>query len=329
MALVLTRKDVEELLTMKEAMDAVEEAFRQYALGNAVMPLRTSIRVPQHNGINLAMPAYVGGDMEALGLKVVSVYGDNPQKYGLATVLATVLLNDPKTGDLLAIMDGTWLTAMRTGAVGGVAARYLAREDAETAAVFGAGVQARTQLMALCEAREITLAWVYDPVPDLQNCYCQEMSESLGIKVAPAASPRAAVEGADVIIAASSAKTPVFDGQWLSPGTHVTGIGSHTPTSRELDTVTILKSKLVVDQREAALAEAGDVIIPLNEGHITAEHIHAELGEVVAGLKEARANETEITVFKSVGLAIQDVATATRVHQLAKEKGVGTVLSLS
>lgn len=329
MALVLTRKDVEELLPMKEAMSAVEEAFRQYALGEAIMPLRTTIRIAGYKGVNLAMPAYVGGDMDALGLKVVSVYGDNPEKYGLPAVLATVVLNDPRTGDLLAIVDGTWLTAMRTGAVSGVATCYLAREDVKTAAVFGAGVQARTQLMAVCEAREIVTARVYDPVPEIQNRYCQEMSERLGIEVTPVSSPHAAVEGADVVIAASSARTPLFDGEWLSPGTHVNGVGSHSPAARELDTTTILRSKLVVDQREAALAEAGDVIIPLNEGHVTADHIHAELGEVVAGLKEARANEDEITVFKSVGLAIQDVATATRVYQLAKEKGAGTTLSLS
>ena len=329
MALVLTRKDVEELLTMKEAMSAVEEAFRQYTLGQAIMPLRSVIRIPDYNGINLAMPAYVGGDLDALGLKVVSVYGDNPKKYGLPAVLATVVLNDPKTGDLLAIMDGAWLTAMRTGAVSGVATRYLAREDAKTAAVFGAGVQACTQLMAVCEAREIRLARVYDPLSELQNRYCQEMSERLGIEVVPVPGPRAAVEGSDVIIAASSARTPVFEGEWLSPGTHVNGIGSHTPTTRELDTATIVRSKLVVDQREAALAEAGDVIIPINEGHVTADHIHAELGEVVAGLKEGRTNEAEITAFKSVGLAIQDVATATRVYQLAKDKGAGTTLSLS
>jgi len=329
MALVLTRKDVEELLTMKEAMSAVEEAFRQYALGKVIMPLRTTIRIADYKGVNLAMPAYVGGEMDALGLKVVSVYGDNPEKYGLPTVLATVLLNDPKTGDLLAIMDGSWLTAMRTGAVSGVATQYLAREDARTAAVFGAGVQARTQLMAVCEARGVTLARVYDPVHDVRDRYCQEMGEKLGIEVVPAASPRAAVEGADVIVAASSAKSPLFDGTWLSPGTHVNGVGSHAPAARELDTATMVNSKLVVDQREAALAEAGDVIMPIDEGHMTAADIHAELGEVVAGLKEARVDRDEITVFKSVGLAIQDVATATRVYQLAKEKGAGTTLSLA
>ncbi len=328
MALVLTRKNVEELLTMKDAMSAVEGAFRQYALGKAIMPLRTTIRIAHYKGVNLGMPAYVGGDMDALGLKVVSVYGDNPEKYNLPTVLATVLLNDPKTGDLLAIMDGSWLTAMRTGAVSGVATQYLAREDATTVAVFGAGVQARTQLMAVCEARKMTTARVYDPVSELQARYCQEMSERLGIEAIPVSSPRAALEGADVIVAASSAKEPLFDGEWLSPGVHINGVGSHAPAARELDTATILKSKLVVDQREAALAEAGDVIIPINEGRMTADHIYAELGEVVAGMKEARTNRDEITVFKSVGLAIQDVATATKVYQLAKEKGIGKALSL-
>lgn len=311
---------------MSEAMAAVEEAFRQYALGNVVMPLRTTIRV--HGGVNLGMPAYIGGDLDALGLKVVSVYPKNPSEYGLPTVIATVLLNDPRTGALLAVMDGTWLTAMRTGASGGVAAKYLARPEAEVAAVFGAGVQAQTQLMAACEARRLRRAYVYDIGEGRAAAFAQRMGPKLGLEVEPADDAEAAVAAADILIAATNAQTPVFRGEWVRPGTHINGIGSHSPAARELDTETVRRSLFVADQREACLAEAGDLIIPIQEGAITAEHIHAELGQVVAGQLPGRTSPEQITLFKSVGLAIQDVSTAARIYALAQERGVGQELPL-
>ena len=326
MALLLTRQDVESLLSMAEAMVAVEAAFREHALGNVIMPLRTTIRV--HGGVNLGMPAYIGGEMDALGLKAVSVYNDNPARRGLPAVLATVLLEDPHSGALLAIMDGSWLTAMRTGAASGVATRYLAREDAHVATILGAGVQGQTQLMAICAARAIRRAYIYDLDPQRSRAYAETMSQRLGLEVIPTADLRMAVEAADVLCAATSAHEPVFPGAWLRPGTHVNGIGSHAPAARELDSETIRRSLLVVDNREAALAEAGDILIPLREGAIAESHIHGELGQVITGQVAGRTSAEQITLFKSVGLAMQDVATAARVYALARERGVGQVLAL-
>lgn len=326
MALLLTRKDVEALLPMSEAMAAVETAFREHALGNAIMPLRTTIRV--HGGVNLGMPAYIGGDLDALGLKAVSVYNDNPSQRGLPAVLATVLLNDPHSGALLAIMDGSWLTAMRTGAASGVATKYLAREDAQVATILGAGVQGQTQLAAVCAARSIRRAYIYDLDAERSRAYAETMSQRLDLEVIPTTDLRLAVEAADVLCAATSSHEPVFPGEWLRPGTHVNGIGSHAPKARELDSTTIRRALLVVDNRQAAMAEAGDILIPIQEGIITENHIHAELGQIIAGQAAGRTSTEQITLFKSVGLAIQDVATAARVYALARERGVGQVLAL-
>ena len=328
MPLLLTRKDVETVLTMKDAIAAVEEGFRQLALGNVTMPQRTAIRLSDHHGLHLGMPAYVGGtDGGSLALKVVTVYPDNPSKYGLPTTIGTLLLNDPRTGALVAIMDAGFLTAMRTGAVSGVATRYLAREDASSVGVFGAGVQARAQLMAVCEVRPIERAVVCDPRQESRETYAAEMAERLSISVEPSGDPRACVEN-DIVVTASSSRTPVFEGAWLVPGTHINGIGSHSPDARELDTETIQRAKIVPDLASACLAEAGDLIIPIQEGVITEDHIHANLGEVVAGLKPGRESDEEITLFKSVGLAAQDAAAAARVYELAQAAGVGAEIEV-
>jgi ornithine cyclodeaminase/alanine dehydrogenase len=328
MTLLLSRQDVQAVLTMQDAIEAVEGAFRQQALGNLIMPLRTAIRIPEHNGLHLGMPAYIGGESDALGLKVVTVYPDNPAEHGLPTTIGTLLLNDPRTGAPLAIMDAGFLTAMRTGAVSGVATKCLARQEASVVGVFGAGVQARTQLMAVCAVRSVARALVLDVSEEAQCAYCDEMSAKLGIEVVAEGDARQLVQAADILVAASSAHEPLFDGAWLRPGTHINGIGSHSPGARELDTTTILRAKVVVDLTEAALAEAGDLMIPIEEGAITADHIHATLGEVVAGQRPGRESDEEITVFKSVGLALQDVSTAIRVYHLALEKGVGQEVSL-
>jgi len=327
MALLLTRADIQSFLTIKDAMEAVEEAFRQLALGTVDMPQRPVIRVPEHHGVVLFMPALIGG-MGALGMKVVTVYPDNPQKYDLPTVLGLILLNDPATGKVVAIMDGGFITAMRTGAVSGVATKYMARPDAKVAGIFGAGVQARTQLLALAEARALERAVVYDMIPEQRDRFATEMSDRLGIPVEPAGEPRAAVEGSDVIATATSSRTPIFDGNWVAPGTHINGIGSHAPDMRELDTTIVKKARVIVDLREAALAEAGDLMIPIEEGAITADHIAGELGQVVAGQVPGRTSPDEITLFKSEGLAIQDVSVATKVYQMAQERGIGQQVTI-
>ena len=329
MPLLLTRKDVEQVLTMKDAVAAVEEGFRQLALGNVIMPQRTAIRISQHHGIHLGMPAYVGGEGDggSLALKVVTVYPDNPSKYGMPTTIGTLLLNDPRTGALVAIMDAGFLTAMRTGAVSGVATKYLAREDARSVGVFGAGVQARAQLLAMCEVRPIERVSVFDPWQEGRDKFASDMSAQLSIPVEPTGDPRVCVDN-DIVVAASSSSEPIFDGAWLAPGTHINGIGSHSPNARELDTVTIQRATVVPDLAAACLVEAGDLIIPIQEGAFTEDQIHASLGEIVAGIKPGRESDDEITLFKSVGLAVQDAATAAQVYDLARAAGVGVEIEI-
>ena len=243
---ILTAADIRAALTMRDAIDAVETAYAQLSAGKATMPLRS--RVHTNKGVSLLMPAHLH-DSGDFAVKIVSVYGDNP-KLNLPTVTATVLAFDPETGLPLALMEGDTLTALRTGAAGGVAARYLARKDAQVAALFGAGVQATAQLQAAMAVRSIRKVWVVDPFEDAVN---RLMEAVAGWPDAPevvvADSPRAAVSQADIVMAATTTKTPLFDGNDLKPGTHVTGVGSFTPEMQEIDAVTINRARVVVDQR--------------------------------------------------------------------------------
>ena len=320
MVLILKRQDVEAVLRMSDCIDVLGKAFAELSGGTAVLPLRIGITAP--DGLSLYMPAYLQG-MNALACKVVSVYKKNPEKHGLPTTIGKVLLQDPETGDVLCIMDGGYLTAMRTGAVSGLATKLLARKDpGQVAAIFGAGVQARMQLWAVCEARQISRAMVYDLRPEAAADFAQAMGAKLGLPVSVAQSTDEMLE-ADILCTASSSPTPVFDGAKVKPGTHINGIGSHSPNARELDSTIVARSLLVADSREACLSEAGDVMLPIREGALTAEHIHAELGEIVAGQRPARTSPEQITLFKSVGLAIQDAATAQLVYQKARAAGLG------
>jgi ornithine cyclodeaminase/alanine dehydrogenase len=328
MTLLLSRQDVESVLTMEDCLQAVEIAFAELARGNAVMPQRAVIQVADHKGIFLGMPAFIGGDLNSLGLKAVTVYPDNPAKHDLPTTLGTLMLCDPATGKVVAIMDAGYLTAVRTGAASGVATRYLARENSEVCVVFGAGVQARKQLEAMKVVRPIRRALVIDIVAAARDSFAEQMSEMLAVDVISTEDVEGAVRNADIIVTASSSHDPVFDGDWLQPGTHVNNIGSHSPGARELDTTTVKRAKYVADLKEANLAEAGDILIPIQEGAVTEGHIYASLGDIVSGAKPGRENDNEITVFKSCGLAVQDMATAIAVFKAAKEKGVGTEVDL-
>lgn len=328
MVLLLSKNDLESILTMDDVMEAVEEGFRQFSLGNVKMPLRTVLNIEKNGGQVLYMPAYVGG-IGALAVKVVSVYPNNPTLHKLPTIQGTVLLNDPETGALLSIMDGGFITAMRTGAVSGLATKYLARKNAKVAGIFGCGVQAKTQLIANKEARKLETVKAYDISPEACKTFCEEMSKKLGIEVIPADSPRDVVANSDIIITATVSKQPVFKGEWLESGSHINGIGSHHgPGWRELDETTIKKAKLVVDSREACLKEAGDIIDAIQMGVISQEHIYAELGEIILGKKRARVNDEEITLFKSVGLALQDAATAMKAYEKAKTMDIGKTVTI-
>jgi len=328
MPLLLSRKDVESILTMDDCLQAVETAFGELARGKAVMPQRSVIPIPEHKGIYLAMPGYIGGDMNALGLKVVTVYPNNPSKYELPTILGTLMLCDPATGKAIAIMDAGYLTAVRTGAASGVATKYLAREDSKVCTVFGAGVQARKQLEAVHIIRPMEKVYVNDIAEEAMESFASDLGSSLGVEIIPSKDVEKSVRESDIIVTASSSHDPVFDGNWLKSGTHVNNIGSHTPDAREIDTTTVKRSKFVADLKEANLAEAGDILIPIKEGAVTEDHIYASLGEIVVGDKPGRENAEEITVFKSCGLAIQDVSTALAIYDAAREKGVGTEVEL-
>ncbi len=326
MPLLLSRNDVAQVLEMADCMDVVEKAFAELASGTAVLPLRTSITPPE--GLSLYMPAYLK-ELGALACKVVTVYKNNPTKHNLPTTIGKVLLQDPKTGDVVCIMDGGYLTAVRTGAASGVATRYLARDaKGQVAGVFGAGVQARTQLWAVAVARELSKACVYDLSKETVEKFASEMSDKLDLEVVKADSPESVLEQADIVCTATSSSTPLFDGEKVRAGTHINGIGSHTPNARELDTAIVKRSKFVADTIEACLNEAGDIIIPIQEGAVDESHIHAELGEIIIGKKPSRESDEEITLFKSNGLAIQDVATAKLVYDRAVQHGIGTEVEL-
>ena len=324
--LLLTRDDVMKVLDMSDCIEAVEKAFVELASGTAVLPLRIGITPP--DGISLYMPAYLK-EAGALACKVVTVYKNNPAKYNMPTTIGKVLVQDPKTGDVICIMDGGYLTAIRTGAVSGVATRYLARKDkGQKVGIFGAGVQGKAQLWAMAVTRDIVKAYVYDSIEAAIPKFVEEMSAKLGLEVVKAASPEQVLEEVDIICTTTTSPTPLFDGSKVREGTHINGIGSHTPNARELDTAIIKRSKVVADSYEACLKEAGDIIIPINEGAIDKSHMYAELGEVVTGKKPARVNDKEITLFKSNGLAIQDVATAKLVYDKAVQAKIGTEVVL-
>ena len=316
MVLILTKSDLEKVLSMKDVIEVVEKAFSELARGTAILPPRATIT--KEAGWMGVMPAYLE-KMGSLSTKIVTVFEKNLERK-LPTIMATVILNSAETGAPLAIMDGTFITAMRTGAVCGVATKYLARENSKTVGVFGAGVQARTQLMAVCTVRNIKRAFVHDILEERANVYATEMSENLNIPI-KTGKPEDIVKESDIIITATTAKTPIFDGNLVNQGTHLNLIGSFKPDVREVDEVVIKRSKIVVDKKSAALEEAGDIIIPLKEGIITEEDIYAELGELVTGIKPGRTSDSEITLFKSVGLGIQDCATAWLAYTKAKEKG--------
>jgi len=323
-ALLLSRRDVADLLTMKEAIEAVDEAFRQFALGQVAMPQRTIIRIADHHGLHVTMPAYINGRLDALAVKVATAYPDNPALHKLPTVMGLVLLNDPRTGAPLAVMDAGFLTAARTGAASGVATKYLARQGASAVGVFGSGVQALAQLEGICAVRRVESVHVYDVDAGRARSFAEQAHRHLNVSVVPVDQPQKAVAGQDIIIFATSATQPVIDGNWLEPGQHINAIGSHTPQTRELDTTAVVRAKVVPDFIDACLVEAGDIIIPITEGAITREHLHASLGEIVAGRRCGRENDQEITLFKSVGLAFQDVAVASLVFRKAREAEAGT-----
>jgi len=326
---ILSGADVRQAVTMAQAIEAVKQAYVQLSTGQAVVPLRTPVDVAEREAVTLFMPAYLAAS-DALGAKIVSVFPQNPAR-GLPLIHAAVIVVDAETGRPLALMDGTYLTALRTGAASGAATDLLARPDAQVAAIFGAGTQARTQLEAVCNVRPIEEVWVYDTAPGAAEAYAVEMAAHgapIPARVTVAESPARALRDADVICTATTSHTPVFDDADLKPGAHINGVGAYTPQMQEVPAATVARARVVVDSRTASLAEAGDLIIPLEQGLIAEDHIHAEIGQVAAGLVAGRQSETQITFFKSVGVAVQDVAVADLILRQAGELDLGVNVEL-
>jgi len=316
---ILTGDDVRAALPMHKAINIMKSAFGQLSAGKATVPLRT--RISSGKGVTLLMSAYLHSSQD-LGIKIVSIYKDNPS-LGLPTTTASVIVLDPQTGIPRALIEGDALTAIRTGATGGLAAELLARRNATKIALFGAGVQGRAQLQAVMAVRSITQVNLID----LSRSAAQKLADEISTwtnapTVNLASNPRQAIQDADIIITATTSSTPLFDGNDLKLGTHITGVGSFTPEMQEVDEVTVYRARVVVDSREACLAEAGDIIIPKAT-------IDAELGEIINGLKQGRQSDDEITFFKTVGVAVEDAAAASAVLTEAEKNGLGTIIEVS
>jgi alanine dehydrogenase len=319
--LVLTRADIARCLSVAEAIPLVEQAYRAVSSGTGDYPLRTHVRLSGDAGDALFMPAYDGARF--LGLKSVTVHPANLARHGLPGVRGLYLFLDATRGDPLALMEAGSLTALRTGAAGGLAARVLARPDARVVALFGAGGQARAQLEAVCAVRDVAEVRLYSRDPQHAAAFVAEMAERVAAPVRRVAAPADAVRGADIVIAATSSPRPVFAGSDLAAGTHVTGVGSYTAAMQEVDAETVARARVFVDSLAAALAEAGDLLAPLRAGIIDEGHIRAELGQVLLGQRPGRTSPDEITFFKSVGLAAQDIYTADAIYRRACERGLG------
>lgn len=323
--LILARSDLEALLEVEPVIAAVEEAFRQYA--------RKAVRLLPRQGLPLdgrdvllLMPCAIPG-AAAVGTKSVSVCFGNPAR-GLPTVLASYLLHDPETGEPLAFMEAGYLTGLRTGATSAAAARRLARPDSRVVACFGAGVQAAFQLRCLKTVLPLARVLVVSRRRETAAAFAERQSRQLGLPVEPAASPGAALAAADVVVTATTSAIPVFDGRDLRPGTHVDAVGSFQPTTRELDTETVRRSRLFVDTFEGAWHEAGDILLAIQEGAIDRAHVLGELADLVTGARPGRLAAADVTCFKSVGFAAEDAVTARLAYDRARATGRGLAIDL-
>lgn len=310
--LILNANEVRQALPMDQAIAAMKDAYASLSDGTAVTPLRTRLTIPSRDAVSLFMPAYLKKEStEALAVKVVSLYPSNPPR-GLAYIQAAVLVFDPETGRALALLEGSALTAIRTGAGSGAAIDILARKDSKIVAIFGAGPQGKTQLEAACTARQIETAFIYNPTTSKAEAFAKEMAGQGKIPkdIRVAKSPKEAIEHADIICTATGSTEPIFDDKDVKVGAHISAIGAYTPQMQELPIETVARSRIVVDSRATVMDEAGDIVKAIHAGLINEQSIHAELGEIVLGQKSGRSSDEEITFFKSVGNAVQDAAAA-------------------
>jgi ornithine cyclodeaminase/alanine dehydrogenase-like protein (mu-crystallin family) len=330
--LVIGHADVRRLLPMAACVEVMERAFRSRAAGHTVLPLRTALRLPDRRGLLGLMPAQVEGEAiagggSAMGIKVVSVFPENAAtRY--ESHQGAVLLFETANGCLQAIVDAAEITTIRTAAASALATRVLARPDAGDLALLGTGTQAESHLEAMQVVRTLRRVRVWGRTPAKVSDFVRRHSERLGIAIEPVASARDAVQGADLICTTTAARTPVLLGEWLAPGAHVNAVGACFPASRELDTEAVRRSRLFVDCRESALHEAGDFLIPKQEGALDDSHILGELNDVLVGNVRGRTSPADITLFKSLGIGVEDVAAVHYLYEQAKRQGAGARVDL-
>lgn len=330
--LLVSHRDVAALLPMAECIDVMADAFRALARGDALLPLRQIVRLGDSRNLLALMPAQVGTpspgkQQSALGAKVLTVFpGNDATPYD--SHIGVLLLFDVELGRLLAIMDASTITAIRTAAVSGLATRLLAHEDAGDLAILGAGVQAMTHLEAMRSVRPLRRVRVWSRTPERARRFAERAAKRLRVHVETCESPRDAVADADLVCTVTASRDPVLAGDWLAEGAHVNAVGAALPTTRELDSHAIKRARCFVDRRESARHEAGDLLIPMAEGLIDESHIQGELGELLQGQVIGRAYRRDITVFKSLGLAIEDVAAARHIYERGVALGTGIWVSL-
>lgn len=327
---VLGQNDIEKVFSMKDAIQASKDALELYSKGESDVPLRTVLDIKNQDAESIYMPGYAEG-ANALGLKIVSVFPNNNEK-GLNTVPATMILVDEKTGEVSSLIDGTYLTQLRTGAVSGAATDILANKDAKVFAIIGTGGQAPSQIEAVLSVRDIETVKVYNRKLEKAEKFAKEMtekfSEKFKVKIIAALSPEEAVEDADIITTVTTAKNPVFDGKYVKKGAHINAVGSFKPDMQEIDEYVIMNAdKIYVDTRDGVLNESGDFLKPIEDGNFKEEDVTGELGEVIIKKVNGRENNQEITLFKTVGSGVLDIVTARRIYENAKKKNMGQIIT--
>jgi ornithine cyclodeaminase len=321
--LVLAHEDVKRLLPMEECIELMAEALADLARGGSWQPLRFVVRPPEEQSLMGLMPAHRSSPEPAYGLKTVCIFPGNPAR-GLDAHQGGVMLFDGETGELRALIDASAVTSIRTAAVSAVATRALARPDSKVLAILGSGVQARVHLEAMAKVLSFEQARIWSRTAEHAHAFAAEAEAPFPVEAAGSA--EAAVRDADVIVTVTSAREPIVERGWLAPGTHINAVGSSIPTARELDSATIAAAALFVDRRESTVNESGEYLRAVEEEGIGPDHIRAELGEVLVGSNDGRRSDEELTVFVSLGLAVEDLAAAEYLHRRARSEGVGAVV---
>ena len=319
--ILLNQSQISGLMTMKEVIESVETAYKVHAERKVQMPAKKYLFYKKFKGDLRIMPCFIRG-MDESGVKNVNVHPDNPRKFGLPTVMAMIELVDPQTGFPISVMDGTWITNMRTGAAAGVATKYLARDDSEIVGLVGAGVQAATGLDAINEVMDIKEVRVACRTCQTREKFAESASEKYGVEVKAVDTIKEAVKGADVLLTTTPAREPVVKSKWVDNGTHINAMGADAPGKQELDSHVLQKAKIFIDCWDQA-SHSGEINIPVHEGLVRRSDIIGKIGDVIIGTAPGRRTEEEITVFDSTGLAVQDIVTAWNVYKKALKKGTG------